>query len=256
MADTDLEKHIPEIARSIVANGGQLCISVERLLVDRRIHAEFTKRLVEHVRGLELTTEYRYGSGMSSKISPRHLARVHEHVEDAVEKGANLLTGGKPRPDVGPMFYEPTVLTDVTPDMALFNAETFGAVVAIYPFDTIDEAVQMANDSGYGLNFSVWTKDPGVGVRVASQLQAGTVGVNDGYAATWSSYDAPLGGMKDSGLSRRHGEVGILKFTEAQTISVQRLVPAFAPFPGMSYQRYQRLLGPMLKVLKRLPFYK
>ena len=91
---------------------------------------------------------------------------------------------------------------------------------------------------------------------VASRLEAGTVGVNDGYAATWSSYDAPMGGMKASGMSRRHANVGLLKYTESQTVAVQRGVEAFAPFPGMDYPRYLKILGPMLKVLKRAPFYK
>ena len=123
-------------------------------------------------------------------------------------------------------------------------------------YEDLDDAIAMANDSDQGLNFSVWTTDSRKGVDIGSRLNAGTVGVNDGYAATWSSYDAPMGGMKASGLGRRHGATGLLKFTEAQTVAVQRLVPAFAPPPGMSYERYQRVLGPLLKLLRHTPFYK
>jgi succinate-semialdehyde dehydrogenase/glutarate-semialdehyde dehydrogenase len=113
-----------------------------------------------------------------------------------------------------------------------------------------------SRDSHLGLNFSVWTDDTRRGIEVASRLEAGTVGVNDGYAAVWSSYDAPMGGMKVSGLGRRHGSEGLLKYTESQTVAVQKLGPAFAPPGGLDYPTYQRLLGSLLKVLKRLPFYK
>jgi succinate-semialdehyde dehydrogenase/glutarate-semialdehyde dehydrogenase len=128
--------------------------------------------------------------------------------------------------------------------------------VAIYPFEDVDRAVAQANDSEFGLNFSVWTEDTDRGVEIAARLQAGTVGVNDGYAATWSTYDAPMGGMKASGQGRRHGVEGLLKYTEPQTVAVQRIGPAFAPIAGLGYPAYQRLLGRVLKILKRIPFYK
>lgn len=256
MADADLKVTIPGISRSVFANGGQLCIAMERIYVDEAIREEFTARFVEHTRALNLSTAFDFSSSLSSIIDRNHLNNIHSHVEDAVEKGATLLTGGKPRPDVGPLFYEPTVLTDVEETMLLCRSETFGPVVSIYGFDDVETAVSQANDSHMGLNFSVWTGDVSRGVQIAAKLHAGTVGVNDGYAAAWSSYDAPMGGMKASGISRRHGKVGLLKFTETQTVAVQRWVPAFAPPPGMSYERYQKLLGPLLKLLKRTPFYK
>lgn len=256
MADADLSKAIPAVSRSVYANGGQLCISMERLYVDDAIRDDFTKRFVEHSRALPLTDKFDYSSALSPMIDREHLDKVHSHVEDAVENGATLLTGGKPRPDVGPLFYEPTVLADVDESMLVCDIETFGPVATIYGYTDIEDAISSANDSDYGLNFSVWTADTKKGIAVASRLHAGTVGVNDGYAATWSSYDAPMGGWKASGLSRRHGEVGLLKFTEPQTVAVQRGIEAFAPFPGMDYNRYQKVLGPILKLLKRLPFYK
>ena len=122
--------------------------------------------------------------------------------------------------------------------------------------EDVGTAIELANNSPMGLNFSVWTRDSKRGVEIASRLEAGTVGVNDGYAATWSSYDAPMGGMKASGVSRRHGAVGLLKFTETQTVAVQKWVPAFAPPPGLNYDQYNKLLTPLLKILKRTPFYK
>lgn len=256
MADADLDKAIPAISRAVYANGGQLCIAMERLYVDEAIRSDFTRRFVDHVRELPLTDRFDFSSAVSPMIDRAHLENVHSHVEDAVERGATLLTGGKPRPDVGPLFYEPTVLTDVDESMLVCSVETFGPVATIYGYSDLEEAIAAANDSDFGLNFSVWTSDTRDGVEVATRLHAGTVGVNDGYAATWSSYDAPMGGWKASGLSRRHGEVGLLKFTEPQTVSVQRGIDAFAPPPGMGYDRYHRVLGPTMKVLKRLPFYK
>ena len=256
LADADLDVTIPGISRAVYANGGQLCISMERIYVDAAIAEEFTARFVDHTRQLTMTSDFDFSSVLSSLINREHLDNVHSHVEDAVAKGATLLTGGKPRPDVGPLFYEPTVLSDVEESMILCNSETFGPVVSIYPFSEVEDAIAASNNSDLGLNFSVWTANTRRGVDIASRLHAGTVGVNDGYAAAWSSYDAPMGGMKASGISRRHGAIGMLKYTETQTVAVQRGIPAFAPPPGLDYETYQRVLGPALKVLKRVPFYK
>lgn len=254
--DADLDKAIPGIVRGVFANGGQLCIAAERIYVQEGIAEEFTRRFVAATQTLEMSTAFEFSGLMSSLITSEHLDNVRQHVDDAVDRGATLLLGGKPRPDVGPWFYEPTILTDVDETMLLCRTETFGPVVSIYRFGDVETAVELANDSEYGLNFSVWTTDTRLGLDLASRLEAGTVGVNDGYAATWSSYDAPMGGMKGSGISRRHGTQGLMKYTDPQTVAVQRALPAFAPPPGISYERYEKLLGPLLKLMRRLPFYK
>ena len=256
LADVDLDQMMPEIARSVYANGGQLCIAMERIYVEEQILEDFTRRFVEHVSSLDMTARYDYSSRLSSLIDSQHVENVQSHVEDALAKGAKLLTGGKPRPDVGPFFYEPTVLTDVDDSMILCRTETFGPVVSVYGVVDVDEAVARANDSEFGLNFSIWSRDARRALDVASRLEAGTVTINDGYAATWSSYDAPMGGFKASGVGRRHGAEGLLKYTEAQTVSVQRWIPAFAPPRGVSYETYERLLKSALKLLRRIPFYK
>lgn len=256
MADADLDKTVRGLARAVYANGGQLCLSMERIYVDQAIRDQFTDRFVEYSRNLPITASFDFSSALSSMITRDHMEKVQAHVDDAISAGAVLLTGGKPRPGVGPLFYEPTVLTDVDEGMLLCRSETFGPVVSIYGYDDLGDAISMANDSHLGLNHSVWTEDTRLGVRVASQLEAGTVGVNDGYAATWSSYDAPMGGWKRSGIGRRHGADGLLKYTEPQTVAVQKVGPAFAPLGGLDYPTYQRLLGKALKVLKHIPFYK
>jgi succinate-semialdehyde dehydrogenase/glutarate-semialdehyde dehydrogenase len=256
LADADLKKAIPGISRATYANGGQLCISMERIYVDEAIRQEFTERFVDHTRNLVMTTDFDFSSDLSSMIDKDHLDNVHSHVEDAILKGATLLEGGKPRPDVGPLFYAPTILTDITEDMLICRDETFGPVVSIYGFDRLADAIAAANDSHLGLNFSVWTRDAERALDIATRLEAGTVGINDGYAATWSSYDAPMGGMKLSGTGRRHGSEGLLKYTESQTVSVQKVGPVFAPIRGLDYPSYQTILGLFLKLVKRLPFYK
>jgi succinate-semialdehyde dehydrogenase/glutarate-semialdehyde dehydrogenase len=189
---------------------------------------------------------------MGSLVSQAQLETVTEHVADAVGKGATLLAGGKARPDLGPWFHEPTVFTDVTPEMAIYADETFGPVVSLYKVSSVDEAIERANDTEYGLNASVWTGDLGRGQEVATRLQAGTVNVNDGYAAAWASVDAPMGGWKASGVGRRHGAYGLLKYTESQTVAAQRLVPTTAP-KGVTQDRYAAVMTKALRLMQRIP---
>ena len=250
--DADIGKAVAGAERALFSNAGQLCIAIERLYVHEAIAQEYVRRLAEHTRRMRLGSELAYGPDMGSLISAEHLNIVRGHVEDAVAKGAQVLAGGRPRPDLGPYFYEPTLLQDVRDDMSLFADETFGPVVAISTFVGEDEVVARANESVYGLNFSVWTKDHARGRELATRLHAGTVNVNEGYAATWASVDAPMGGFKQSGLGRRHGRHGIQKYTEEQTISIQRLLP-LAPPPPMSQKLWVRLMTYALRLLRRVP---
>jgi succinate-semialdehyde dehydrogenase/glutarate-semialdehyde dehydrogenase len=142
---------------------------------------------------------------------------------------------------LGPLFYEPTVLTGVTEAMTVAREETFGPVVSIYPVDSDDEAITLANDSKYGLNASVWTSSPARGRAVAERLRAGTVNINEGYAATWGSTDAPMGGFGVSGLGRRHGAEGLIKYTEPQTVATERLL-AIAPPAWATRQAYAAVM--------------
>jgi len=178
------------------------------------------------------------------------LSVVSAHVEQAVAAGATLVAGGKARPDLGPLFYEPTILTDVTTDMDLCASETFGPVVSVYKFSTEDEVVTRANDSSYGLNASVWTRDLTRGRRVGSRIQAGTVNINEGYGSAMASHDAPMGGMKQSGVGRRHGAEGLLKYTEVQTIASQQYLELDPP-ASISYAKYAGLLASSIKAMKR-----
>jgi succinate-semialdehyde dehydrogenase/glutarate-semialdehyde dehydrogenase len=250
--DANMTRTVEGAERALFSNSGQLCISIERLYVHEAIAEEFTRRLVERMGEMKLGCSLGYGDDMGSLISKKQLETVREHVEDAVEKGATVLAGGNARPDIGPYFHEPTLLGDVREGMTLFADETFGPVVALSTFATEEEAIERANASDFGLNFSVWTGDTERGRRIAKRLQAGTVNVNEGYIATWGSVDSPMGGMKASGLGRRHGAEGIRKYTESQTVSVQRGVP-IAPPPMVPQRLWTRGITLGLRALRRLP---
>ena len=252
LEDADLDKAVPGAVRGCFSNTGQLCISMERIYVPEALWDEFTARFVAATRAMTLSPAIDYSADMGSLVSRKQLETVARHVDDAVAKGAKVLAGGKARPDLGPHFYEPTILTDVNPTMEVYAHETFGPLVSLYRVADDDEAIDLANNSEYGLNFSVWTADEKRGYEVASRLQAGTVNVNDAYAPAWGSMDAPMGGMKASGLGRRHGEHGILKYTEAQTIAIERLLPVGVP-DGMNPKTYARVATRALRLAKHLP---
>jgi succinate-semialdehyde dehydrogenase/glutarate-semialdehyde dehydrogenase len=250
--DADVGKAVSGAIRASFSNTGQLCISVERIYVPATLWNQFTTRFADAAKNMKLSAALDYSADMGSLISDKQLKTITDHVDDAVSKGATVLAGGKPRPDIGPHFYEPTILSGVREGMIPFADETFGPVVSLYRVESEEEAIEKANDSAYGLNFSVWTSDSKHGRRVAARLHAGTVNVNEAYAAAWASVDAPMGGMKASGLGRRHGEHGILKYTESQTIALERLLPVGVP-PWLSAKRYSRIMTTGLRALKRMP---
>jgi len=204
------------------------------------------------VRKMTLGIAYDFSADMGSLISEGQLKTVSDHVEDAKAKGAKVIVGGKARPDIGPLFYEPTVMTGVTPEMECAANETFGPLVSIYPVADVEEAIERANDTEYGLNASVWAASTADGEKIATRLRSGTVNVNEGYAFAWGSLSAPMGGMGLSGMGRRHGPGGLLKYTEAQTIATARVLNLDPPF-GLPPTLWQKSLLPLVQAVMRLP---
>lgn len=249
--DADLDRAVEGAVRACFGSSGQLCISIERMYVQDAVYDRFVPRFVQAVKDMRLGAAYDFGYEMGSLTTPDQLAVVSKHVEDAVSHGATVLAGGRTRPDLGPLFFEPTVLTGVTPAAACYGDETFGPLVSVYRFAAVDDAIARANDTMYGLNASVWTRSVRRGRDVAARLHAGTVNINEGYAAAWGSIDAPMGGMGESGIGRRHGREGLLKYTEAQSLSRQRLLN-IAPPANVGHERFTKIVSTSLAVLKRI----
>jgi succinate-semialdehyde dehydrogenase / glutarate-semialdehyde dehydrogenase len=191
--DADLDRAADAAVRDCFTSAGQLCVSMERLLLHRDIAEAFVERLVSRVKALRLGAGLDYDTDLGCLISPEHLDRVAAHVTDAVGLGARVLVGGRARPDLGPTFYEPTVLDRVPREAACYAAETFGPVVSVYRVDGDEQAVATANEGEFGLNAGIWTRDRARGARLARQFRTGTATVNEAYTAVWGSVAAPMG---------------------------------------------------------------
>ena len=250
LADAPLRRSVKGTVRAAFSNAGQLCESMERLYVADEIYDEYVSHLLRAVDGMRMTTDFALTADMGSLASEAQLSRVKEHVDDAVAHGARVLAGGRHRPDIGPFFFEPTVLENVDPKMKVCEEETFGPVVSLYRFTDVEDAIARANDTQFGLNAAVFTGDTARGREIAQRLRAGTVNINEGYGAVWGSIDAPLGGMGASGIGRRHGAEGLLKYTEAQSVATQRLVD-FSPPSWLGQRGFAQAMVVGLRILDR-----
>jgi len=189
-------------------NAGQACLSVERCYAHRSIYQDFVKACVEKTKQLRVGDGMQPETDLGPLIHERQIRVVERHVEDAVSRGAHILTGGRRLTDLGPNFYAPTVLAGVNHDMTIMREETFGPVLPVMAFDSDADAVRLANDSEYGLAASVWTQDRARGEKIARQIQAGTVMIKDAVSCFGIS-EAPHGGVKASGIGRTHGRFGL-----------------------------------------------
>jgi aldehyde dehydrogenase (NAD+)/succinate-semialdehyde dehydrogenase/glutarate-semialdehyde dehydrogenase len=252
LEDTNLDESMPGIVEGVYRNTGQVCMHIERIYVHERMFDEFARRFVEATQKIRLGASYDFEPEMGSLISVDHKDRVASHVEDARARGATILTGGRARPDLGPAFYEPTVLTGVTKDMLAGTCETFGPVVALHPYRTVSEAVALANDTDYGLNASVFGSDLKRAAEVAMQLEAGNVNVNEGFAAAYASKGTPSGGVKQSGVGARHGDNGLLKYTDVQNLAVVKKQGVMGVQPGQAYEKYAKTTLKSLAIMRKI----
>lgn len=250
LRDADLDKAAEGAVRACFSNAGQLCVSTERMFIADQVYDKFKEKFLARVKAMRLSAGQEWGSDMGSLISQDQLDTVTRHVENAKDSGATVLAGGNARPDLGPYFFEPTVLEGVTPDMVCFGEETFGPVVSLYRFHDEADAISRANDGHYGLNASVYTRDLKRGRRIARHIKCGTVNINEAFGATFASIDAPMGGMRESGLGRRQGSEGILRYTETQSVASQSLL-RFGPQFGMKDEQYAKVMTMSLKIMKK-----
>ncbi|MHB1570507.1 MAG: aldehyde dehydrogenase family protein [Solirubrobacteraceae bacterium] len=247
-ADADLDRAANAAAFYSMNNAGQVCISVERAYVEEPVYDEFVAKVTEIVRGLRQGEPRGEGTvDLGAVIFPPQLDIVDEHVRDAVAKGARVLTGGHPHSGRG-RFFEPTVLVDVDHSMKCMREETFGPTLPIMRVSSAEEGVALANDSAYGLQASVWTRDVERGEALARRIEAGSVCVNDAQM-NYSALNLPMGGWKTSGLGSRHGAAGIRKYTRTQSLMVTRLAPKRDPFMFPYTARRTRLLRRFMKFM-------
>jgi len=248
--DADLDEAVAGACFGVFGNTGQICMGIERIYVANSLYEEFRRRFVAAAEAMRVEASYTFAPELGSLISVEHRDRVAAHVEDAVAKGATVLTGGKVRPDLGPAFFEPTVLEGVTKEMLAGSVETFGPVVGLHRFSTIDEAVRLANDTDYGLNASVWGTDLKRATAVAARIEAGNVNVNDALATAYASKATPSGGVKNSGVGARHGDQGLLKYTDVQNLAVLKK-QVMGPQGNQTYDAYARQTLQSLNVMRR-----
>ncbi|MFD5177556.1 succinic semialdehyde dehydrogenase [Nocardia sp. NPDC058379] len=247
--DADIAKAIKGAVRACFGHTGQLCLGIERIYVASSRYDEFVDRFAAATEQLVLGRGLNYSYDIGPLANTAQLDTVTRHIADARAAGATVRTGGRARPDIGPLFHEPTILENVTPDMEVCAEETFGPVVSVYRFDSEDDAVALANSTQYGLNASIWTENLAHGRRLAARIRCGTVNINEGYGSAYASNDAPMGGMGASGLGRRHGIQGLLAYTEPQTVASQQLI-GFDPPPGFTPQRHVDLLRTTFQLAK------
>jgi acyl-CoA reductase-like NAD-dependent aldehyde dehydrogenase len=247
-ADANLDRAANAAAFYSMNNGGQVCISVERCYVEAPVYDEFVTKVTENIRKLRQGPPGDPGSvDVGAVTFPPQLEIVQEHVQDAVAKGAKVLVGGHARPAPG-RFFEPTVLVDVDHSMKIMREETFGPTLPIMKVADTEEAVRLANDSVYGLQASVWTRDLEKGEALARRIEAGAVCVNDAQV-NYTALNLPMGGWKASGLGARHGAGGIRKYTKIQSLLVTKLAPDRDIHMFPYTKRRTRALKGLLKVL-------
>lgn len=231
--DAHLENAASAAVWGAFGNAGQVCASVERLYVDQQVATEFTRLVVEKTKLLKVGASQQTGNDLGPLTTEAQLKIVESHVEEARQRGARIITGGKRPDNLKGYFYSPTILTGVDHSFKCIKEETFGPLLPIMTFRNEDEAIKLANDSEYGLTASVWTKDLKRGRKIAQEIRAGTVMINE-CTYTYALCQTPWGGMKKSGFGRTHGKIGLHDLVHTLHVHENRL-PQFKDFWWYGY---------------------
>lgn len=249
-ADADLERAASGAVYGAFANAGQVCVSTERVYVVDAVADEFLRRVVEK------TGRLRQGTGGESDVGPLiwppQLDIIERHVEDARQRGARVLTGGRRNPAYDGYFYEPTVLTDVDHEMLVMREESFGPLLPVMRVRDEAEALRLANDSPYGLNANIWTRDKRRGTELARQVRSGCAVVND-CMITYGILESPFGGVGQSGIGRVNGELGLRSYCTVQSIVVDRFGSKAEPIWFPYHARKTRWLRRAMRLLWGTP---
>jgi acyl-CoA reductase-like NAD-dependent aldehyde dehydrogenase len=244
LEDADISNAARGAVWGAFANSGQACASVERCYVHESIASKFVEHVVAETKALKQGPGSDTGVDVGSMSNERQLEIVSDHVEDAKQRGAKILTGGRRSSNLRGLFYEPTVLTNVDHHMTIMRDETFGPVLPVMTFKSEGEAIELANDSVYGLTASVWTRNIARGKRIAELINAGTVMVNE-VVYTHGIAQTPWGGIKESGYGRTHGRMGLLELVTPQHVHVNRV----SFLPDLWWFRYNAAAGKLFQGL-------
>lgn len=251
LKDANIDMAASGALAGALENSGQVCVSTERIYVERAVYDRFVERIQHYVQRVNLGTGDGIDVHMGSMTSEHELARTEAHISDAVEKGAKVIFGGKRRPDLGPLFFEPTILVDVDHSMQVMREETFGPLVPIMCVENVQEAVRMANDSEYGLSASIHSRDMKRAEAIATQIESGDVHINTTHWI-FGTTALPMGGVKHSGMGRRNGPEGLMRFVRPQAVLLDNQMldrPKLALLDDFTY----RVVRILLRLRRRFP---
>lgn len=250
------EIDIPALCEGIMqaaySNSGQLCVSIEEVHIPTVKYEEVKNALIKALKQLPQGHSFDYTFKVGALVSKEHTAKVAQFIENATKAGAKVLSGGLEASSIANCTIAPTVIEGVHEPMLLRNQECFGPVISLYKYDRIEELIPKLNSSAYGLNASVWSTNSEKATKIAQKLKFGTVNINEGYAAAYGSVDAPMGGMRASGIGRRHGKEGFMKYVQASSIAEQRLLPV-GESNYLKGKKYQDIMIRAIKSMKHIP---
>jgi succinate-semialdehyde dehydrogenase/glutarate-semialdehyde dehydrogenase len=242
--DADVDRAAAGAIIGSCMNTGQYCCGTERIYVVEDVYDAFVSKVVEGARKLRQSDDVDQAD-VGATFWDRQLSIIEDHVNEAVQQGARVDVGGKRNPDLKGLYFQPTVLTNVTQDMRIMQDETFGPVISIMKVQDEDEAIRLANDSRYGLNGNVWTTDKEKGLRLAARLETGAASVND-MAMSYGVNEVPFGGVKESGIGVVNGPEGIRGYCHAMPIIVERFVKG----PVATYPYTEKTVRDMAQGIK------